>query len=334
MISFLRGVFMADELPSGNKAVYIFLEMIALGFALEAVAALMRGDVWWKWAGALAIGVLFLVAGVKSQKIILKLGPRLVYYLNLRPTWIAVFIVLSLYILQKKIVLDFVMNLHQRWHGWIGYAAFALGGALLLSSYWWLTGVMLKPAPLPLQPAAKQTTAPKEDDKPPTLLDLFRKDFPNMMKASDNEDAYIMHSPDGSTLKIKRQTYMDFDAKTKFVGFYIPMPTPPSADWSGQKTVIACMELLKIDAVRQTFDHFEKRVAILGGYGDQMTSLQDLTFSGRVLIYYEEFLSIPKKAEILKAYEARGLSVTFRGTDYLGTQVIAWHQKHAAKGAH
>lgn len=174
-------------------------------------------------------------------------------------------------------------------------------------------------------------TAATQDERPPTLLDLFKKDFPNMMKASDNEDAYTMHSPDGSTLKIKRQTYMDFDAKTKFVGFYIPMPAPPAIDGSGQNTFIACVELLKMDAVKQTFDHFEKQVAVMGGYGDQMTTLKDLTFSGRVLIYYEEFLPIPKKAEILKAYEAKQLAVTFRGMDYLGTQVIAWHQRHDAK---
>jgi hypothetical protein len=171
MISFLRGVFMPDELPSGVKAVYIFLEMIALGFALEAVAAFMRGDVWWKWAGALVIGVLFLVAGVKSQQIMLKLGPRLVHYLNLRPTWIAVFIVLSLYVLQKQIVLDFVMNLHQRWHGWIGYTVFGLLGALLMCGYWWLTGVMLKPAYQSTE--RKQSTPAGPDERPPTLLDLF-----------------------------------------------------------------------------------------------------------------------------------------------------------------
>ena len=124
---------------------------------------------------------------------------------------------------------------------------------------------------------------------------------------------------------------MDFDARTKFIGFYISMPSPPSTNFSGQKTFTTCMELLNHNAVQETFDQFGKQVAVMGGQGDQMTTLTDLTFSGRVLIYYEEFLSIPQKAEIIKAYEARGFAVTFRGTDYLGTQVIAWHQQHDAK---
>jgi len=94
------------------------------------------------------------------------------------------------------------------------------------------------------------------------------------------------------------------------------------------------MKLLEIDAVKQTFDHFSKQVAILGGQGDQMTSMQDLTFSGRVLIYHEEFISITQKADIIRAYATKSLDVTFMGNDYLGDQVIAWHHQHDAKAAH
>jgi hypothetical protein len=65
MIRILRGILMLDEVPTGDKAVYIFLEMTALGFVLEAVAALVRGDAWWKWAGAFLLGASFLLLGVK-----------------------------------------------------------------------------------------------------------------------------------------------------------------------------------------------------------------------------------------------------------------------------
>jgi hypothetical protein len=65
---------MIDDLPTGRVAVYIFLEMIALGFALEAVAAFMRGDVWWKWCGGLLLGIIFMVLGVASGRIITKVS--------------------------------------------------------------------------------------------------------------------------------------------------------------------------------------------------------------------------------------------------------------------
>ena len=249
----------------------------------------------------------------------------------LRPIWTVVFAIFSLYLLQKPTALEFVMALHQKWHGWVGYIVFGLGGALLLTGYWWLTGTMLKtPTPIPQTPAAQ--SAPKQDDKPPTLLDLFKNDFSRTLRASDKDvDAYTVNVPEGSTIKVKRQTYEDYDAKTKFIGFYISRPEPPPKDFSGQDTFVVCMELLKHDAVQETFDQFGKQVAVMSGYGDQMTTSKELTFSGRVLIYHEEFLSIPQKADILKAYKEKGLAVTFRGSDYLGTQVIAWHQQHDAK---
>jgi hypothetical protein len=323
---------MPDDLPSRDKAVYIFLEMIALGFALEAVASLMRGDVWWKWSGALAAGVLFLVTGVKSKEIILKISPRFVYYLNQRLTWIAIFIVLSFYILQKEPVLDVVMDLHQRWKGWAGYTVFGLFGALLMCGYWWFTGAILKP--LPQSRDRKQPTPPIADESPPTLLGLFKKDFSNTLRTSDNEDAYTVQLQGGSIIKIKRQAYMDFPAKAKFVGFYISRPDPPSTDFSGKNTFVACMKLLEIDAVKQTFDHFTNNIAVFGGERGQMNSMQDLTFSGRVFIYHDEFLSITQKADIIQAYQTKKLDVNFRGPEYLGDQVIAWHQEHDPKAAH
>jgi hypothetical protein len=317
---------MPDELPSGDKAVYIFLEMIALGFALEAVASFMRNDVWWKWIGALVMGILFLLAGVKWPQIKLKVGTRFAHYLNLRPIWMTVFIILSLYVLQKSVVLDFVMNLHQRWHGWFGYAGFGLVGAVLLCGYWWLTGVMLKPG---RQGETKPAGAPAgQDEKAPTLLDLFTKDFPNTMKAAD--DAIGIQWKDGEVLHIKRQLYLDFPAKTKFVGFYVPTPDPLSST----KSFEACLRLAEENAVQQTLDDIPKKVAVSGGFRGEMTSIQDLTFSGRVLIYHDAFLSITQKADIIHAYTARHFDVQFRGPDYLGDQVIAWHHQHDAKAAH
>jgi hypothetical protein len=179
------------------------------------------------------------------------------------------------------------------------------------------------------QPARQAAT----EEKPPTLLDLFLKgDFSGELKITDSDaDAYTIQWRDGQNTRIKRQTYLNFEAKTKFIGFYIFAPAPASADTSSQKTMAACTELLKFHAVEQTFGHFAHNVDTAGGFGDQMTWMRDLTFSGRVFIYHEEFLSIPQKAEILKTYDAKGLSVTFRGSDYLGTQVIAWHQQHDKK---
>jgi len=55
---------MSDEVPSGDKAVFAFLEVIALAFAFEGVAALLRGEVR-SFILSLIGAVFFFVAGVK-----------------------------------------------------------------------------------------------------------------------------------------------------------------------------------------------------------------------------------------------------------------------------
>jgi hypothetical protein len=319
---------MMDDPTGRSYWTVIFLASVDLVCIFEAGDSVREGHykaaiLWF------AVGTILSVIGYKWPQIKRNTAPRL-FAPKLRPVWTALFLVCSLCVFQILVGPEFIVRLHQRWHGWIGYLIFASLGAILACGYWWLAGVMSKPAD-----KAGTSPPPAADEKPPTLLDLFKKDFPGTLKASDKDvDAYTIGTPEGSTIKAKRQIYEDYEAKAKFIGFYISSPDPPPKDFSGQDTFAACMELLKHGSVQETFDHFGKQVAIMSGYGDQMTTSKELTFSGRVLIYHEEFLSIPQKADILKAYKEKGLAVTFRGSDYLGTQVIAWHQQHDSKAAH
>ena len=194
----LRGLVMPDEVPSGDRAVFAFLEMIALAFAIEGAARLLDGK-YLLGTASLGISILFFVAGLKWSKIKLKAGSKFAHYLNLRPIWIALFVVFSAYVLQKPTVLDFAMDLHRRWHGWLGYAIFSLVGAILFCGYWWLAGLIIKP--IQQRSEAKPAVAPSgQDEKLPTLLDLFAKDFPNTMKLTD--DAIGVQWKDGEVLHI------------------------------------------------------------------------------------------------------------------------------------
>jgi hypothetical protein len=78
------------------------------------------------------------------------------------------------------------------------------------------------------QKAEPQTTAQQlnKEEKPPTLRELFKNGFPYTMKSSDNEDAMTVGFKDGSSVKIARQAYMDFGARSKFVGFFVNQPQP------------------------------------------------------------------------------------------------------------
>ncbi len=60
---------MPSELPSGDMAVYVFLEMIALAFVFGAVDAGVSGKPWYVWAGCSVLAVLFFLAGIKWPQI-------------------------------------------------------------------------------------------------------------------------------------------------------------------------------------------------------------------------------------------------------------------------
>ena len=58
-----------DDPPTGNKAVYAFLELFALAFTFEGAAAFLHGESWWKVVGAWLVAIVFFVAGIQWPKI-------------------------------------------------------------------------------------------------------------------------------------------------------------------------------------------------------------------------------------------------------------------------
>jgi hypothetical protein len=162
-------------------------------------------------------------------------------------------------------------------------------------------------------------------EKPPTLGDFFNKDFSNTMKATD--DLKLIRQSDNTIIHVKRQVYLDFDAKTEFVGFYVPS-TDPFSD----ETFKICRTL--VEAVQPAIENLTKKVEIGGGYKEVDTTLKDLVFSGRVFLYHEGSLSIPQKADLINAYKSKNYDVQFRGLDYLGDQIISWRAQHDAKQSH
>lgn len=238
---------------------------------------------------------------------------------HLRAIWTAILAFFSVYVLYKPAAQEIVMHLHTRWPGLQGYILASLTGAAMLCAYWWLTGRMLTPPHAGSAQTSKSGVIAEE--KPPTLLDLFLKtDFSNTLKIADADRLALQRKDDNSTLKIRTQIYADFGAKVQFVGFYVP---------SSPHTFDACMSL--VPAVTSTIENAQKQLYVSSGYRGEQNTLKELVFSGRVMLYHEDFLSITQKAEIIKAYSAKGYDVNFRGPDYLGDQVIAWHHQHDAK---
>jgi len=161
---------------------------------------------------------------------------------------------------------------------------------------------------------------PKVSDQPPSLSDLFTNDFPDIMKAAN--DITI----EGIDLPMKQQVYLDFLGKGKFVGFYIPIST----DFiSGKNLYKTCMTL--IDAVQAALDNLPKRIQMKAGLGLEGNTIEELTFTGRVVFYHQDLLSITQRAEIINAYKVKHFDVQFRGQDYLANQTELWRRQRDLK---
>lgn len=246
---------------------------------------------------------------------------------HLRLVWTGIFLILSIYLLDKQGPLEITMSLHKRWSevALLGYVAWGAVGAVTLCAYWWLTGKMVPSVAPPetrATPIAKAT-----DEKPPTLAYLFKNDFPSVLKSTSDDTG--IRWKDGTVLNIKRQIYLDFPAKTQLLAFYIPASILPP---NNNKTFNACMIL--VDAVKPAIEGLPKTIHITGGDAGGVTSMEELVFSGRVFIYHEDALSNKQKPAIINAFDAKHYDVQLRGTDYLTPQLIAWYHEHGAKGGH
>jgi len=156
-----------------------------------------------------------------------------------------------------------------------------------------------------------------EKDRPPSLLDLFNEDYPTAMKVQNNLTLR------GVDVPLKQVVYLDFPAKSKFVGLYVPMGTKPYGE-----TAVICKAFA--GQVEYALKTVEKNIYMKGGIGEQNArEIPDLTFTNVVVIYHEDILNIGEKADILATFKDKEMDVQFRGPDYISFRDNAWRQTHS-----
>ena len=103
-----------------------------------------------------------------------------------------------------------------------------------------------------------------EHEEPVTLKSLFKTDFPNIFKLTQSCDNLVFR--DGERVSLTCQGYADFQAKTSFVGFYIPSTTKTFAsaaavadDGAAASQVVHCERVTQ--SVDRPLRRFEAEVA-------------------------------------------------------------------------
>jgi hypothetical protein len=181
------------------------------------------------------------------------------------------------------------------------------------------SGTPIKKANPPQSKADSKPTIPAES--PLTLKRLFLADFgehtfrPNMDMDMTIGSKTNQFPP--TTWHFTAQLYLDVGEASQFVGFYIPIQDR-DPDEASRKTVQLCENLP---------DHLGDFISKLQGMqltvpdtrGTTITS-SSLTFSRRVYIYHEDFISPQALADLIKKYDQYQLLVEFRSGEYLFDQ--------------
>jgi hypothetical protein len=187
----------------------------------------------------------------------------------------------------------------------------ALFGALLFGGAWWLIGAQYKKDHASIN--TPEPTTGELAKGPPSLLHLFETQFPN---TSRYELEVTITLPDKQPLSIRAKRYVDFGAKAKFMGFYIP---------SSSLTYDVCAYLA--DGYKETLQHMDSTFKVGGKVlGESSpTKPEDLVFSGRIYIYYESDLSPVQIGKLTSLYESKGLDVKFRSLEYAMIYSLSEH---------
>jgi len=176
--------------------------------------------------------------------------------------------------------------------------------AAVLGAAWWLY-VVPKAYPVTAQQAAQV------EKKRITIVDMFKEDHPNTLR-SFRELTVTLNN--GAAVKMMEQAYLDFPARAKFAGFYIPA-TPHTA-------YLAKALVSEVDDV---FRKVEAEMHIEQGHAaqSQTTRIKELRFTGRVLFYHETALTTREQADIEDVYANADMAVEFVGPNHLSLRVMS-----------
>jgi hypothetical protein len=166
-----------------------------------------------------------------------------------------------------------------------------------------------------------ESSKPAEPKKPLTIASLFEDDFPEFYRIRGD----VEHVTSKHRLKTPLQSklYLDFGANSQFVGFYIPQGPYTYQDSEERAPASSYEWALSLSsgaksplALAKTFSKAE------AGFMDERTSISDLTFTGRVYIYYEDQFSPRQVADLTDRFKKNGYSLILRGLDYLRNKVL------------
>jgi TIR domain len=137
-----------------------------------------------------------------------------------------------------------------------------------------------------------------------TVKEYFDKDLSSVLTFSTS---LLFIDSLGNTTEIQIRVHFDFNARVKYVSFYVP-----SYPYALLVLEDVLAKLPKL--AHELEDHMGR--AIGGMVGEKGTDARDLEFSGRVFFYSEDLVDQDRLDAITKAAGEKRLFVQYRGPQY------------------
>jgi hypothetical protein len=162
---------------------------------------------------------------------------------------------------------------------------------------------------------------PKQVEKPKPILlsleDYYRSDLKDLMRLDSETQATI----NGETTTLPVCCWRDFRAKTDFLGVYIPHGKFSADLVVGFSSNVRVLYSAMVEGVRI--------VRSMPGVPTK-TSTDTFTFSGRVFVYYEDYLEPRVIADAIDAYKELGFDLELRGVDYASIRNLGGNRQAPA----
>jgi hypothetical protein len=137
------------------------------------------------------------------------------------------------------------------------------------------------------------------------MFEYFQQAQAAFPAASKQEADTTLGFADGGQLLIKSALFRDSLARTMFMAFYIPH-SPRTFD------IIMALS----DNYKDIMHDMTSQLIINGKFpGSSVVTQDELTFTGRIFIYYEDDLSLQERAAADSIYKAKKLGIQFRGVE-------------------
>lgn len=277
-----------NELPGPAKGVYLFFEFIALGFALEAVAAFVRGGSWFIWTGSLLLAALFLWAGIKGPLIKEKIGS----------TWSA-------------------CSIKARWTAAV-LGVLIIAGGLVFLGLW----------PTASRDTYSRSESQERSSAAPTVtLSTPRDVFENETQPDMTHMVFGLprrgwvnvvgkKNPELRELQIPIKFIFDRTTKACMMTTFVDSTLPAFEVIAEIVNYVDPLSRWVRDPTLTGFAGFTEQ-------GKDPVVLSSFSFSGKVIVYYAgPELTIQEQAQLDHLYRQRKLSLELRGEGYIGRALV------------